>query len=276
MFEFPASHQASKRGFARLGQWRRALNPWVQFLAALAALLAMAITIIVAVVIHVAEQEKHALAILEPQESSVSGYFDVDRLFPSSDQVSNYNYWQFSHTQTRYIRWVEVGTPASFGLFFTVANTSDTERAAISAVSLRLEETKPPPARLRIGCRPAKECLGGRGGDGWDNIVSFDVQVDSRLLGVDQPIPSVSRAESLLTVGPSNLQAFAGTVRFSSAGLHELRIVVDYQTSAGRSDRIVSDPIEFLVMPSTDEVEGVVPDICLLMQCPSTQSLEQP
>lgn len=280
---------------ARLRHWMGSLNPWVELGAAL-------VTLVVAVIIPIialfgdfalgGDDEEASVAgavatmapdsgaprarppggtpddilgVLAMSASAASGYFVLDSLGLSSDGSRGYSWERFMSVERERredIRWVALGQASSFRLSFTITNTSERKMVLISDISLRLEDTEPPPTSLRIGC------LAARGGGGWQDIVSFDEELNSELVGVDHTIRFVSKPGTLLELGPDNLQRFEGTLRFSSPGLHRLRIVVDYETSGGRSDTIVSAPVEFLLMPSADGVERIAPDVMPSAQCP--------
>jgi hypothetical protein len=95
------------------------------------------------------------------------------------------------------------------------------------------------------------------GGGTVQEIIKFEMQLDSESIGVEQPVSSVPEPGTVLELGPDDFQAFEAYLTFSSPGAHTYRIVVHYDTSAGRSATAVSEPHEVLLMPSVQDVERI-------------------
>ncbi len=186
------------------------------------------------------------------------GYFDIDRLGLSVAKEGSLEYdtREFSEkakADSDNIRPVGVGEGDIFLTEFTVANTSDRERAIIKAIGVQIEEFEAPPDRLLAGC-PIPQ-----GGGTVQQKIEFQVQLNSELIGVEQQVPTVPEPGTVIELGPDNLQAFDARLGFSHPGVHRYRIVVHYDTSGGRSATAASERLEVVLMPSAKSVEGVRP-----------------
>jgi hypothetical protein len=183
-------------------------------------------------------------------------YVDADRLGVSAVQNGSLEDVEQEFREKLYsdnaeIIPVEVGEGTVFDTSFAIANTSERERAIIKGVSLEIEHFEPPPDRLRVGCARAPK------GGVRQEIIEFEMQLDSESVGVEQPVSTVPEPGTVLELGPDDLQAFKARLTSSAPGVHRYRIVVHYDTSAGRSATAVSEPLEVLFMPSAHDVENL-------------------
>ncbi len=185
------------------------------------------------------------------------GFFDVERLGLDVVQADALEYDQDEYfaainAEDARIRPVGVGERAVFWTDFTVANASQRESVIIRVVSLEIQESDAPPERLLAGCPNPLGAVS-------QPNISFQMQLDSELIGVEQPVSNVPEVGTVLELAPGALQAFEAHLSFSAAGVHTYRIVVHYHTSGGRSSTAVSEPLEVVLMPSAQTVEGVGP-----------------
>lgn len=136
-------------------------------------------------------------------------------------------------------------------LLFTVSNASTQERAIITSVGVILEEFASPPDALRVGCEP------GRGGTELVGVIPFDVRLEAGELGAEQRVAEVPAEGTVLELGPNDLQHFSAGLAFADPGLYAFRVLVHYDTSAGRSTLVSSETVEVLVMPPGARLEPV-------------------